>query len=328
MHVELLQALSCPQTGKELRLQVGCEKDGRVESGDLISEGNGVHYPIRNFIPRFVPEDNYASNFGMQWNMFRRTQLDSYSGFPISADRFWRATGWSPEELKGRWILDVGCGAGRFAEIALNAGANVIALDYSNAVQACYDNLSQFPNLHVVQGDIYRLPFRSRFFPFIYSLGVLQHTPDVSAAFSALPRLLCPGGQIAVDVYEKSLRAMLHPKYLLRPVTKHISKVELFSILQRTVPGMLILSCWADSVPLLGPILKRLIPVSNYTNVLPLHPKQLEEWALLDTFDALAPEYDQPQTEPTLRRWLEDAGLINIAVDRVGHLVGRGVLPS
>ena len=37
-----------------------------------------------------------------------------------------------------------------FAEIALSSGANVVALDYSSAVNACYLNLKEHPNLHVV----------------------------------------------------------------------------------------------------------------------------------------------------------------------------------
>ena len=39
------------------------------------------------------------------------------------------------KEIKNKLILDVGCGAGRFAEIALKAGANLIAIDYSFAVK-------------------------------------------------------------------------------------------------------------------------------------------------------------------------------------------------
>ena len=37
---------------------------------------------------------------------------------------------------EGKWVLDAGCGMGRFAEIALKIGAQVVALDYSNAVDA------------------------------------------------------------------------------------------------------------------------------------------------------------------------------------------------
>ena len=144
-----------------------------------------------------MPEENHADNFGMQWNHFRHTQLDSYSGHPISANRFWEATGWLPDNIKGQYVLDVGCGAGRFAEVALDAGANGLALDYSSAVDACYANLKQHPNLHVVQGDIYALPFEQESFPFVYSLGVLQHTPDVAKAFAALPPMVAGEGRLS-----------------------------------------------------------------------------------------------------------------------------------
>ena len=62
--------------------------------------------------------------------------------------------------------MDVGCGAGRFAEIALNAGAEVIAIDYSGSVDACYTNLDIMKTLTVVQADLYNLPFRDQTFDF------------------------------------------------------------------------------------------------------------------------------------------------------------------
>ena len=194
MHTELLEILRCPQTGRRLVLEQPEYRGERIHSGWLVSEGGEHRYAIRDFIPRFVPASNYADNFGMQWNTFCRTQLDSYSGHPISANRLWKATGWHPEDIAGQWVLDAGCGAGRFAGVALQAGAKVIALDYSSAVDACYANLKHHPNLHVVQGDIYALPFVRDFFPFVYSLGVLQHTPDVAKAFAALPPMVARGG--------------------------------------------------------------------------------------------------------------------------------------
>lgn len=324
MKQELIQWLRCPQTGQQLHQEYNAPSNEKVEEGWLVSE-DGLHrYPIRGDIPRFVPESNYADNFGMQWNRFPRTQLDSYSGHPISADRFWGATGWVPEELKGQWVLDIGCGAGRFAEIALNAGAKLVALDYSSAVAACYDNLKHHPNLHVVQGDIYAMPFSRQSFPFVYSLGVLQHTPDVAAAFASLPPLLSSGGRLCVDFYWKRIRTLLHMKYLVRPVTKRIPKRKLFSLLEKVVPRFLIVSQLLGRIPGIGKVLKRLIPVADYTGILPLSEEQLKEWALLDTFDMLAPEYDSPQTALCVRRWLESAGLDEIEVSHRGHLVGRG----
>lgn len=323
MKIELLQLLRCPQSGQRLVLE-GCNVESVIESGWLISEDGRYRYPIHNSIPRFVPEDNYANSFGIQWNLFSRTQLDSYSGHPISANRFWTATRWSAGELKGRWVLDVGCGAGRFAEVALNAGAKVVALDYSRAVDACYENLQGHPDLHVVQGDVYALPFARESFAFVYCLGVLQHTPNVAMAFAALPSMVNDGGKLCVDFYAKTWKSVMLPKYWLRPVTKRLPKPILFSLLKRLVPVLLPLSRLIGNVPIVGKGLRRLVPVANYYGIYPLNDQQQFEWSLLDTFDWLSPRYDNPQTTASVKSWMEEAEVAEIEVVKAGHLVGRG----
>lgn len=327
MHTKLLEILHCPKTGQRLVLEQPEYHAERIHSGWLVSEDGAHRYAIRDFIPRLVPESNYADNFGMQWNKFRQTQLDSYSGHPISASRFWKATGWRPEDIAGHWVLDAGCGAGRFAEVALHAGAKVVALDYSSAVDACFANLRHHPNLHVVQGDICELPFPKGSFPYVYSLGVLQHTPDVAKAFAALPPMVAEGGALCVDYYQKSWKSPLLPKYWLRPMTKRMPKARLFALLEKLVPRALPVSRALGRVPLLGSWLKRIVPVANYVGVLPLTERQHLEWSLLDTFDMLSPEFDAPQTPETVTRWLHSAGLEQIEVLKAGHLVGRGRMP-
>jgi ubiquinone/menaquinone biosynthesis C-methylase UbiE len=331
--LELLDILRCPNSGKRLiALDVNLKKidvlpsdTHEIVNGFVATEDEEYKYPVVNKIPRFVPESNYADNFGLQWNIFSKTQLDSNSGHPISANRFWKSTNWDPNKIKGTWVLDVGCGSGRFAEIALSVGAKVVALDYSSAVDACFNNLSHHPNLHVVQGNIYELPFVPDSFSYIYSLGVLQHTPDVSKAFFALPPLLLNGGQICVDFYEKTSNSIFLPKYLLRPLTKDLNKKKLFSLLEYLVPMLLFISNLVSKVPLIGKYLRRLVPVANYSGLLPLSKTQLKEWALLDTFDWLSPAFDNPQTPAKVVEWFRKSELKDIEIFRDGHLIGRGI---
>jgi hypothetical protein len=80
-------------------------------------------------------------------------------------------------------------------------------------------------------------------------------------------------------------------------------------------------------VPLAGRVLQRIVPVIDYTGIYPLSAQQLKEWALLDTFDMLAPAYDNPQTPRGVRTWFEAAGFLDIQVFHAGHLVGRGHKP-
>jgi SAM-dependent methyltransferase len=324
MKLELLEILRCPKSNQLLSFVQKENTTQDLDSGFLVSQDNNYKYSVESGIPRFVLENNYADSFGMQWNLYAKTQLDSHTGLNISANRFWKATGWSPNELKNKWVLDVGCGSGRFAEIALNAGAKVVALDYSSAVDACKKNFLNHPNLYVVQGDIYELPFDLDTFSFVYSLGVLQHTPDPKSAFMALPLVLKKEGKICVDYYEKSLKSMLLPKYWLRPITKRIPNQKLFSFLKKTTPFLLYCSVLISKLPLFGNTLKRVVPVANYHGILPLNTQQHLEWSLLDTFDWLSPEHDHPQTSVTIRQWMNDANIRDIEILKAGHLVSRG----
>lgn len=329
MKLALLDRLRCPLSGRPLRLDAEqpftSTPTSDIDHGWLVSVDGQHRYPIRNDIPRFVPESNYADSFGLQWNRFSRTQLDSHSGHSISAGRFWKATGWQAVDLKDKWVLDVGCGAGRFAEVALGAGAQVVALDYSSAVDACSANLRHHPNLHVVQGDVYALPFSHESFAYVYSLGVLQHTPDVARAFAALPPMVAVGGRLCVDYYEQTWKSALLPKYWLRPMAKRLPKSRLFALLERWVPILLPVSRAIGRVPVIGNVLKRLVPIANYEGILPLDETQLREWALLDTFDMFSPEYDQPQTAKTVEAWMQQAGMNHIEILKAGHLVARGI---
>jgi SAM-dependent methyltransferase len=308
----------CPGCGGQLDASAGTS---------LVCGRCAAAYPIVNGIARFVAAENYATNFGFQWNRFRRTQLDSSTGVPISRDRFLRATGWSRGTLAGTRVLDVGCGAGRFAEIALSLGASLVAVDYSSAVDACRANLPD-ERLQVVQADVYALPFPPGTFDFVYSLGVIQHTPDVERTIAALARQVKPGGELVIDVYRRHWKGWLHPRMWLRPITTRLDSARLFAIVERTVPGLLKVSHAVGALPLAGPQLRRLVPVADYAGQLPLTPGQLREWAILDTYDWLAPVYDQPQTPATLQRWMTDAGLTDVRVLTADHLTARGRRPD
>ena len=97
------------------------------ESDSIIKKYNnyfisqaGEKYEISNGIPRFVNNKSYTDNWGIQWNKFRKTQLDSYTKFPLSEDRLRRCLGDEIySSLNEVIVLEAGCGAGRFTEILL-----------------------------------------------------------------------------------------------------------------------------------------------------------------------------------------------------------------
>ena len=330
MKETFLNYIVCPACRGRLSLaskQTGVR--GEIRSGSLDCSHCRREYPIRNYIPRFATSDNYASSFGLEWKRHARTQLDTYSGTDITRQRFIRTTGW-PDRLEGQLILEGGCGAGRFTEVVLQTGAELVSFDLSEAVDSCLENQKLPDKLHIFQGDIYRLPLKSSLFDKVFCLGVLQHCPDVPAAFQNLLPPLKPGGELAIDIYERNFKIFLAPRFWLRLVTSRMRPELLYSIVERSVPRLLPLKTWLkEGVPLLGRYLAIAIPIAYYKGVYPLSEKQLIEWSVLDTFDILAPRYENRAGLAEVRSWFTEAGLANIRVDWGGNgIIGLALKPS
>jgi SAM-dependent methyltransferase len=275
---------------------------------------------VRDGIPRFVPDEGYAASFGEQWARYRRVQLDSVTGKPLSRDRLVEGTGWRLEELAGERVLEVGCGAGRFTEVLAATGAEVWAVDASGAVDAAAETVAGAPNVRLAQADLFDLPFAPSSFDRVLCYGVLQHTPDPRAAFLALVEHVRPGGALAADVYRKAEYVdRWSAKVLWRPLTTRMSPARLRRLIEWYVPRWLPLDTRLARVPKIGRFLVALVPCWNYTGLLPLSPDELRAWAVLDTYDALSPRCDNPQTLETVRGWCEEAGLAEVEVRPGGN---------
>lgn len=313
MQAELLEKLACPKCHGELSMAM-TERDagGEIETGTLSCEGCAQEFPIRAGIPRFVSEDNYATSFGYQWNRFRLEQIDSNNGTQLSADRFYSETGWTTAWLKGKWVLDAGCGAGRFLDAASQSDCDVVGLDISNAVDAARANLAGRKNVHFVQASIYELPFRSNVFDGCYCIGVVQHTPDPQKTMRTLPRILRPGGRIAITAYERKPWTPLYGKYWLRPLTKRLDKQTLLTGIKGAMPVLFPVTSVLFRLPLIGRFFMFTIPVANYVHDRQLTREQRYDWAVLDTFDMLSPQYDQPRTQAEVEEALASAGVVEI----------------
>jgi SAM-dependent methyltransferase len=326
MQVKLLDVLACPQCGGALTCTASqTDGTGEVLTGVLDCASGAHQYPIEDSIPRFVPRDNYATSFGYQWNRFKVEQIDSMNGTTLSADRFYSETGWSKQWLEGKWVLDVGCGAGRFLDVASGSGAEVLGLDISTAIDAARANLAGRKNVHLVQASIYELPVRPGAFDACYCIGVVQHTPDPQRAMGTLPRVLRPGGRIAITAYERKPWTILYSKYLLRPLTKRVNKQKLLNGIKRTMPVLFPLTNVLFRLPLVGRVFIFALPVANYVHEGALTPEQRYDWAILDTFDMLSPQYDQPRTQQEVEQALGSGGIVNLKrLDNAGlNVVGE-----
>ena len=276
-------------------------------------KADGRSYPVVRGIPRICDASNYSENFGLQWNVFRGTQIDSeLGGIQPSETRLFGETEWKPEDLDGVDVLEVGSGAGRFSRVILErTKANLWSVDYSSAVDAnMATNGAIAPErFHLFQASIYEMPFPDDSFDKVLCLGVLQHTPDFEASVRALIRKAKPGGEIVVDFYPiKGFWTKIHAKYLLRPITKRMDHKTLLGIIDRNADWLIALSKGMQKAGL--NMLTRFLPICDIRGTLPqgLTPVQLREWVVLDTFDMLSPEFDNPQRISTVERMFRDNG--------------------
>jgi SAM-dependent methyltransferase len=265
----------------------------------------------------------YAEGFGEQWNRWRLVQLDSHTGKPLSRTRLERGTGWDLDELRGERVLEIGCGAGRFTEVLAAAGAEVCAVDATSAVDACRRTVREAPNVHLLQADLLALPLEPGSFDRVLCYGVLQHMPDPRAAFHALVAQVRPGGLLAADVYRRPEYVdRWSSKYLWRPLTTRLPPRQLRRAVEWYVPRWLPIDTRLARVPRIGRFLVALVPCWNYAGLLPLDREELVAWAVLDTYDALSPRYDHPQTLAAVHAWCDEAGVVDVDV-RPG---GNGIL--
>ena len=313
MRTQLLDFLACPNCATEVPFDIqadASQNDGDIVCGTLTCRSCQSVYQIRQGIPRFVAlNQDYCANFGFQWQRWRTLQIDRLSGHSLSTDRFFADSEWLPSSLKGKVILDAGCGAGRFADVAAAHGATVIAVDLSDAIDACKETTSVHNGrVHCLQASILNLPLRPAAFDAVYCMGVIQHTPYPRAVVRSLPSHLKPGGQLAYNFYEEGVwRRLQVIKYALRLITPHLSVSKNLSLSEFLVSLFFPLTQRLAKIPKVR-VLNHFMPIAS------VHDPQLSTedqraWTLLDTLDWYGARYEKRQHHEDVAAQLRNVGM-------------------
>jgi SAM-dependent methyltransferase len=317
------------------RRALSAEPARAVESADALRCDAGCAVPVVRGIPRFVTGPHYATGFGLEWNAYRRTQLDSHTGTTISRDRLARCLGGDLEVLRGRDVLEVGCGAGRFTEVLLASGARVFACDLSEAVEANYANcagLAQPGQYFVCQADVAAPPIAPASFDLVLALGMVQHTPSPERTIEALAAQLKPDGWLVLDHYSRPpaagrlfrIGSALSPRSLFRRALLRLPAPVAFAVSARFTRAVLPLHrvFWRPGAA--ARVARRALhfvsPVFDYYDKLPqLSRQQLSEWALLDTHDGLTDRFKHLRSAEEVLAALQAAGLVDPEVRYAGN---------
>ena len=244
-----------------------------------------------------------AASFGFEWTHFSEM-------YPEWENNFWDYMfPRTAESFRGKRVLDAGCGIGRHAYYAAHYGAEVWAVDISDAVEVAARN-SQGAGVRVIQADLNHLPFREGSFDLVYSLGVLHHLPDPIGAFRYLLRFVKPGGEFRMFLYWAPEQQLLKGLLL-----KAVSVLRLFTVRMphqflcplSYVAAFLVWTCfvWPYRVLTRIPTLPKIadqFPLRQYSR----YPFRI---CVNDQFDRLSAPLERRYTRAEVEQFLESAGL-------------------
>ncbi|MEW5758332.1 MAG: class I SAM-dependent methyltransferase [Candidatus Omnitrophota bacterium] len=157
--------------------------------------------PRINDLP-FIKRTN--DSFDFQWKNIENNgyNLKNNNFLKQATNNVCRFTSLSCGWFKGKNILDVGCGSGRYSWALSKLGANVLSIDQSGyGIEKTKKACAEFKNHRAIQVDLLK-PFQiDEKFDLVWCFGVLHHTGDAYGTFKKIASLVRPNGYLFVMIY-------------------------------------------------------------------------------------------------------------------------------
>jgi len=325
MKDKFLTYLVCPECKEPLELEdIQKKEEGEIMEGKLSCLRCGHSFPITRGIPRILPKSEYTlsektkRNFAFSWRKFANIYKDP---------RDFLDWIYPKKEIffKDKVVLDAGCGTGKHALFSSQFGAQeVIAFDISNALELAFPLACLKKNVHLVQADIYHLPFKDDF-DYIYSIGVLQHLPDPEKGFKILTQLLKKGGWSSIWVYGHEGTGLV--RKIIDPIRRNVfSRLPLWLVLFLSFFLTSIIFFLAKGV--YQPLSKfkftekilEFLPMSSYL----VYMSQFEFFYIFNSiFDQLIAPITQYFRRQEIEDWFQKAGLEQVIITNRNEMSWR-----
>lgn len=114
--------------------------------------------------------------------------------------------------LRGKQVLDIGCGGGLLAESMASRGAHVTGIDASNALISVAKlhllESGRRVDYHVTTAEAYAERAGGQF-DIVTCMEMLEHVPDPAAVVQACAQLVKPGGQVFLSTLNRNPKSFL-----------------------------------------------------------------------------------------------------------------------
>ncbi|MDC1205110.1 methyltransferase domain-containing protein [Salibacteraceae bacterium] len=335
MKTDLLNYLKCPLTGEDLILdRIESQHDSEIINGTLISVKSKKEYKIENGIPNLIID--YSEKVELTANQFSfehlevgehlqearkieedillfflKTGIDSsvyeLEGIDISGLQSYKEIGYEPNWsfLKDKVIVDAGAASGRFARLVAPHCKKLILLDIGNHLYKAQEELRKYDHVHFVKCNLVKPPLMESSIDFIYSIGVLHHTPDPKQSFLSLASSIKEDGSFSLWVYP--------PEYWSHPIKAFVSKLIRgillqfpFTIQQKFIKNILLPIGRFQMKIAKSKALKLLFAPLFILNI-PRHENKDEMLATI--IDYYTPQFIFTYTNNDISNWFTEAGL-------------------
>lgn len=111
-----------------------------------------------------------------------------------------------PKGLAGKRVLEVGCGLGAHTEALCRLGAKVTSIDLAPMSIKVTQRRIALKGLsaEVMEADAEHLPFADGYFDYVWSWGVIHHSPNTMRCAHEIERVLKPGGEFGIMLYHRN----------------------------------------------------------------------------------------------------------------------------
>jgi SAM-dependent methyltransferase len=154
---------------------------------------------LKNFLKKIValskPLSAYDSSMADYWSQIIRDRRDDFRTYVSDPALFARI----PIDLRGKAVLDAGCGEGYVTRLLAQRGAEAIGIDSSISMINAAKGAAIGPERYITT-DVRRMPFADSRFDAVVSNFVLMELAKPEDALREISRVLQPGGQFIFQI--------------------------------------------------------------------------------------------------------------------------------